>query len=72
MNTADPASRIDQLEILFSEQEYTIETLNTVVSRQTQDIAQLSMQIELLKYQIRELKTQLPEAAVADEKPPHY
>lgn len=72
MCTSDPAKRIDQLEVLFSEQQYTIETLNTVVCKQTQDIERLSMQIELLKHQIRELKSQLPEATIVDEKPPHY
>ena len=72
MNAADNNARISRLEILFSEQEYTIESLNSVITRQTQDIQQLNLQLDLLKQQIKELKNQLPHTAVVDEKPPHY
>lgn len=65
-------TRIDKLEILFSEQEYTVESLNTVVTRQAQEIDQLSDTIDLLKQQIQEFKKQFPEPTVVDEKPPHY
>ena len=65
-------TRIDKLEILFSEQEYTVESLNTVVTRQAQEIDQLSDTVDLLKHQIQEFKKQIPESAIVDEKPPHY
>lgn len=72
MTADEHITRISQLEILFSQQEYTIETLNEVVTRQTQDIDQLMQQIDLLKHQLKELKQQMPEVAVVNEKPPHY
>ncbi len=65
-------TRIEKLEILFSEQEYTVESLNAVVTRQAQEIDQLTDTIELLKHQIQEFKKQIPETAIVDEKPPHY
>ena len=65
-------NRIDKLEILFSEQEYTVESLNAVVTLQAQQIDQLSNTIELMKHQMKEFKKQIPESAIVDEKPPHY
>ena len=72
MNTDDLHARIDKLEVLFSEQEYTVESLNAIVTRQAQDIDKLHIKINLLKHQIREFKKDIPESAVLDEKPPHY
>lgn len=72
MTSEDHTTRITQLEILFSEQEYTIQTLNTIVSQQTQHIDLLNSQLELLKHQLKELKHQLPDTPIIDEKPPHY
>ena len=64
--------RIDKLEILFSEQEFTVEALNAVITRQTLQIDALEDKIELLKQQLKELKKQIPDNAIVDEKPPHY
>lgn len=73
MTTADHSNRISKLEILFSEQEYTIETLNTVITRQNRDIDWLQQQVELLQIQLREMKKMEPEnQQPVDEKPPHY
>lgn len=73
MTTADHNTRISNLEIMFSEQEYTIETLNTVITRQDREISVLLQQMELLKAQIREIKKMVPEGEpMVDEKPPHY
>ncbi len=73
MTTTDHSTRISKLEIMFSEQEYTIEALNTVITRQDKDIGLLQQQIELLKLQLREVKKMAPEnEAPSDEKPPHY
>jgi len=72
MTTDNHDKRITQLEVLFSEQEYTIETLNSIVTRQTLNIESLNAQLDLLKYQVKELKLQMPETSIVDEKPPHY
>ena len=64
--------RIDKLEILFSEQEFTVEALNAVITRQTLQIDALEDKIELLKQQLKELKKQIPDNAILDEKPPNY
>ena len=72
MNTNQISDRINQLEILFTEQEYTIETLNSVVTRQAQDLDILSARVERLKLQIKDLKTNDSANEVMDERPPHY
>ncbi len=72
MNDADHNARINRLEIMLSEQEYTIESLNSVITRQTRDILELNQQLELLRLQLTELKKQQPQPTVIDEKPPHY
>ena len=72
MNSQQSSARINRLEIMFSEQEYTIEALNTVVTRQALELDQLSTQVELLKLQIKDLKTEMPDNEILDERPPHY
>ena len=73
MTTNDHDTRISKLEIMFSEQEYTIDALNTVITRQDREITALLQQLELLKNQVREIKKMVPEGeATVDEKPPHY
>jgi SlyX protein len=72
MKPDDLHTRINKLEILFSEQEYTVESLNTVVTRQALEIEQLNMKVNVLKQHIREYRKQFPESAIVDEKPPHY
>ena len=66
-------ARLDKLEIVFAEHEYTVETLNTIVTRQGEEIRQLKEQLDLFTQQMKELKMQLPAATTqVDEKPPHY
>jgi len=72
MTINDLISRIDTLEVLFSEQEHTVESLNKVVIRQAKEIDNLTINIDLLKHQIKEFKKQIPENTIVDEKPPHY
>ena len=72
MTTDQTSHRINQLEILFTEQEYTIETLNSVVTRQAQDLDLLTTQVELLKLQLKDLKTNITDNDTLDERPPHY
>ena len=72
MTQDNPAERLNRLEILFSEQEYTIETLNTLVTRQSGEIARLDRQVDALLTQLRDLREQMPGTVAGDEKPPHY
>ena len=64
--------QITRLEMMLAEQEYTIQTLNTIVSRHTSEISNLSSELQALKLQYQELKSELPGQANENEKPPHY
>lgn len=68
----DIGPQITRLEMLYSEQEYTIQALNQITSRQEQEISQLRSDINLLKRQCHDMKTNLPQQLVGDEIPPHY
>jgi len=68
----DISTHITRLEMLYSEQEYTIQALNQIATRQDQEISRLRSELELLKQQYRDLKTDLPQPPSGDEKPPHY
>ncbi|MFT5665678.1 MAG: putative coiled-coil protein SlyX [Gammaproteobacteria bacterium] len=71
MNSQD-LDQIAKLEILFSEQEYTVQVLNEIVTRQDLDIAKLKSDYQELKHQYLDLKSQLPDQATGPELPPHY
>ena len=66
-------SRLERLEALYSEQDYTIQSLNDTVSRQDREISLLTQGVEQLRRQLQTLR-----AGLADdidpgfEKPPHY
>ncbi len=65
--------KIAQLEVMFSEQEYTIQSLNDMIAQQDQEISQLNINLDQVKVQLRALKSELsididPEI----DKPPHY
>jgi uncharacterized coiled-coil protein SlyX len=64
--------QIAKLEMLFSEQEHTIPTLNDIITRQDRDIAKLILDFESLKLQYMDLKSQLPDQQTTSEIPPHY
>lgn len=72
MTKENLADRLSKLEILFCEQEYTIETLNSIVTQQNLDIKNLSDQLKLFKQQLQDFKKQMPEDTIVDERPPHY
>ncbi len=57
---------------MYSEQEYTIQSLNEIVARQSIEISNLKSELQALKLQYQELKSELPEQSNAIEKPPHY
>ena len=66
-------SKLDRLEMLFAEQDYTIQTLNDMVAQQDQEISQLNVGLELLKDQLQALRTELSgDIDPGNEKPPHY
>ena len=72
MNETNQNERIDRLEMLLSEHEYTVETLNAIVTEQSDQLSLLNTQVETLKNQVKELKSHLPQQQAVDEKPPHY
>ena len=66
-------SRLERLEVLYSEQDYTIQTLNNTISQQDREIAALTLALERLRLQLQSLRSE----AAADidpgfEQPPHY
>lgn len=69
-------NRLEKMEILFSEQEYTLQTLNEIVTRHADKIDQLENLIEYYKEQIKTLQeaqsTLASEQTTDDERPPHY
>ena len=65
--------KLAQLETLYAEQDYTIQSLNDVVAQQDQEISRLNISIEQIKVQLQELKAGLdPGISTEFEKPPHY
>ncbi len=66
-------AKLSRLEILYTEQDYTIQTLNNMVAQQDQEISRLNISIEQLKVQLQSLKAD--DSSDIDpgfEKPPHY
>ncbi len=72
--TSEIEKKLTIIETLYSEQEYTIHTLNNIVTRQDREISSLAEELKWLKRQLMTLKEQLPgsEENRFDEKPPHY
>ena len=66
-------ARIEHLEALYSEQEYTVQALNDMVTQQDREISNLTLSVERLRDQLNALKTELPgDISLENEKPPHY
>jgi uncharacterized coiled-coil protein SlyX len=66
-------TRLDSLELLYSEQDHTIQTLNDIVAQQSQEISQLNLQMEQIKVQLQSLKSEsATETGSEFEVPPHY
>lgn len=66
-------AKLSRLEILYTEQDYTIQTLNNMVAQQDQEISRLNISIEHLKVQLQSLKTDTSsDIDTGFEKPPHY
>jgi len=66
-------TRLDSLELLYSEQDHTIQTLNDIVAQQSQEISRLNLQMEQIKVQLQSLKSEsATETGSEFEIPPHY
>ena len=66
-------TRLERLEALYSEQDYTIQALNDTVSRQDREIASLLQDIEQLRQQLQSLRSGLADDIDPGfQKPPHY
>ena len=66
-------SRMERLEMLHSEQDYTIQALNDTVAQQDQQITLLKLHLEQLQLQLQSLRTEAPGAVDNGfEPPPHY
>ena len=65
--------QLQRLQSLYSEQDYTIQTLNDTVARQDRELLRLQRDIEHLKKQLQNLKTDVgSDISPQHEKPPHY
>jgi len=70
---ASPQARLEQLEVLYSEQDYLVQTLNATVAQQEKEILRLSRSIEHISAQLHSIKNSLGEQIdPLAEKPPHY
>ena len=66
-------SRLEKLEILYSEQDYTIQSLNDLVAQQDREISRLNLSLEQLQQQLLALRTELADNIDSGpELPPHY
>lgn len=67
--------KIIDLETRIAHQEYTVATLNEVLTDQQAQLTKLSAQVEALTERVRALSAAVPSGDTgdpADEKPPHY
>lgn len=70
---ASPQTRLDQLEVLYSEQDYLVQTLNATVAQQEQEILRLARSIERISAQLQSIKNSLgDEIDPLVDRPPHY
>ena len=65
-------ARLERLEVLHSEQDYAMQTLNDTVARQQQEIGRLNQDLGRLRQQLQSLSPGPGESTAAIEKPPHY
>ncbi|MCP4238540.1 MAG: SlyX family protein [Aestuariibacter sp.] len=72
--TVEISEKLTEIETLYSEQEYTIQMLNDIVTRQDKEISRLNNDLQWLKQQLLDLREQMPDAGIAstNEVPPHY
>ncbi|HXE96588.1 MAG TPA: SlyX family protein [Dongiaceae bacterium] len=64
--------RINELEMLYMQQEATIQELNDIVSRQGLQLEQLRRDFTTLKEQVMAMSPSVSRDADQEEPPPHY
>jgi len=70
---ASQRARLEQLEVLYSEQDYLVQSLNATVAQQEKEILRLASSIERISAQLLSLRNSLgDEIDPLAEKPPHY
>ncbi len=66
-------AKLNRLEMLYTEQDHTIQTLNNMVVQQDREISRLNINLEQLKVQLQTLKSDgSSDIDPGFEKPPHY
>ena len=66
-------SRLERLEVLYSEQDYMIQSLNDMIAQQDREIAQLNLNIEQLRLRLQALSSEHSgDIDTGFELPPHY
>jgi uncharacterized coiled-coil protein SlyX len=66
-------SRLDRLEMLYSELDHTIQALNDTISQQDREITGLNLHLEQLRLQIKSLQSEhSSDIDSGFEQPPHY
>ena len=69
----DLLSRVERLEELYGEQDYTIQSLNETVTQQDRDLAALTLRLEQLQDQLKSLRSEVSgDIDPSFEPPPHY
>ena len=64
--------RLERLEMLFMEQEQTLESLSEQVYLQQKEITQLRLEIHHLKERLKGLNTSIMASPSEETLPPHY
>jgi len=67
----DPTERLDLLEIRLTEQEATVEDLNSIVTEQWQQIDRLTRLVMALREQVEEATARSAQRG-PEPPPPHY
>ena len=71
--TEELLSRLEKLEMLHSEQAFTILSLNDTVAEQDREISRLKHQLKQIEAQLQSLRSELSGASnTGFEPPPHY
>ncbi|MCP4470015.1 MAG: SlyX family protein [Gammaproteobacteria bacterium] len=66
-------SRLERLEVLYSEQDYTIQSLNNMIAQQDREISRLTLNIEQLRLRLQALTSEHSgDIDTGFEQPPHY
>ena len=71
--TDSSQSRLDRMEMLYSELDHTIQALNDTISQQDREITRLNLNLEQLRLQIKSLQSEHSgDIDPGFEPPPHY